>query len=251
MQGRIKLHRQTVERWWYKKPNMFHCFFYLIMKANHKDVIRQWIEVKRWQAIIWLIQSSKDTGISTQSFRTCLKNLEQTWEIIVKSTNKFTIVTIVKYWDFNDMDNETNKQLTNNQQTTNKQLTTNKNDKNKKELKELKESNLYIKGVEDFILFQKDNIPWIRYQIEKQWEYNYLQKQYQAYNKIISTNKITTHNLDRILDFVKQDKFWNKQIGSITKLLDKNKEGVPYRIVMIDKIKTKIDEAPKVFKIEL
>lgn len=115
----------------------------------------------------------------------------------------------------------------------------------------LKESNLYIKGVEDFILFQKDNIPWIRYQIEKQWEYNYLQKQYQAYNKIISTNKITPLNLDRILEFVKQDKFRNKNIWSITKLLDKNKEWVPYRVVMIDKIKTKIDESPKVFKIEL
>ena len=115
----------------------------------------------------------------------------------------------------------------------------------------LKENNLYIKGVEDFILFQKDNIPWINYQIEKQWEDEYLQKQYQAYNKIISTNKITPNNLDRILDFVKQDKFWNKQIGSITKLLDKNKEWVPYWVVMIDKIKTKIDDAPKVFKIAI
>lgn len=115
----------------------------------------------------------------------------------------------------------------------------------------LKESNLYIKGVEDFIIFQKDNIPWIRYQIEKQWEDDYLQKQYQAYNKIISTNKITPLNLDRILEFVKQDKFRNKNIWSITKLLDKNKEWVPYRVVMIDKIKTKIDESPKVFKIEL
>lgn len=115
----------------------------------------------------------------------------------------------------------------------------------------LKESNLYIKGVEDFIIFQKDNIPWIKYQIEKQWEDNYLQKQYQAYNKIISTNKITPLNLDRILEFVKQDKFRNKNIWSITKLLDKNKEWVPYWVVMIDKIKTKIDESPKVFKIEL
>lgn len=120
-----------------------------------------------------------------------------------------------------------------------------------KEKKELKESNLYIKGVEDFILFQKNNIPWINYQIEKQWEGAYLQKQYEAYNKILSINKIDSNSLNRILEFIKQDRFRNKQIWSITKLLEKNKEWVPYWVVMIDKIKSKIDDAPKVFRIDI
>ncbi len=155
MQGRIKLHRQTVERWRYKKPNMFHCFFYLIMKANHKDARWEWVDVKRWQAIIGREQMSKDTGISEQSIRTCLKNLQSTWEIIVKSTNKFTIVTIVKYCDYNDIDCETNQQLTSNQPATNQQLTTNKNDKKKKEWKED-----YPPNFEEFRLHFPHARPW-------------------------------------------------------------------------------------------
>lgn len=255
MQGRVKFHRKITEREWYSDANTFRVFFHLITIANHKDWKRQGIDVKRWQTITSIDSLAEQIWLTSQKVRTAMDKLISTWEIAKKTTNRNTIVTVLKYCDYNHYDWEDNKQITsqitNKQQTDNKQITTNKNDKNEKNKKELKESNLYIKGVEDFILFQKNNIPWINYQIEKQWEEDYLQKQYQAYNKIISTNKITPNNLDRILDFVKQDKFWNKQIGSITKLLDKNKEWVPYWVVMIDKIKTKIDDAPKVFKIAI
>ena len=71
--------------------------------------------------------------MSLQVVRTLLKKFELTNEIIVKSTNKFTMLTICKYECYQDESNTTNKQLTNKQQTTNKQLTTNKNEKNNKE----------------------------------------------------------------------------------------------------------------------
>lgn len=251
MQGRVKFHRKITEREWYSDANTFRVFFHLITIANHKDWKRQGIDVKRWQTITGRIELAKKLNLSEMQIRTALDKLERTWEISKKTTNRFTLITVLKYCDYNDYDLEDNQQITNKQPTDNQQITTNKNDKKEKKEKELKESNLYIKGVEDFILFQKSNIPWINYQIEKQWESIYLQKQYEAYNKILSINKIDSNSLDRILEFVKQDKFWNKQIWSITKLLDKNKEWVPYWVVMIDKIKSKIDDAPKVFKIDI
>jgi hypothetical protein len=65
--------------------------------------------------------------------RTSLDKLERTGEISKKVTNRYSIITVVKYCDYNDYDLEDNQQITNKQPTDNQQLTTNKNDKKKKE----------------------------------------------------------------------------------------------------------------------
>jgi hypothetical protein len=76
--------------------------------------------------------------------RTCLKNLKKSKKITIKTTNKYSIITIVN-WDTyqNDQDianHQTNQQLTNNQPTTNQQLTTNKKDKKGKREESEKET---------------------------------------------------------------------------------------------------------------
>lgn len=138
MSGWIKIHRKFLDWEWFNKSEAVHLFIYLLLKANHKDASWQGMQVKRGEFISSLGKISSDTGISLQTLRTLLKKLESTNEIEVKSTNKFTTVTICKYDSYQDETEDTNKQLTNNQQTTNKQLTTNKNDKNKKN-----EENIY------------------------------------------------------------------------------------------------------------
>ena len=137
MSGWIKIHRKFLDWQWFEKSEAVHLFIYLLLKANHKDSQWQGIDIKRGQFISSLGKISTDTGISLQSIRTLLNKLEKTNEIELKSTNKFTIVTICKYECYQDETEETNKQLTNKQQTTNKQLTTNKNDKKEKNNKEV------------------------------------------------------------------------------------------------------------------
>ncbi len=137
MSGWIKIHRKFLDWQWFEKSEAVHLFIYLLLKANHKDSQWQGIDIKRGQFISSLGKISTDTGISLQSIRTLLNKLEKTNEIELKSTNKFTIVTICKYECYQDENEETNKQLTNKQQTTNKQLTTNKNDKKEKNNKEV------------------------------------------------------------------------------------------------------------------
>jgi len=132
MSGWIKLHRKFVDWEWFYKSEMVHIFLFLLLSANHKGAKWQGIEIKRGQLITGLKKLNKKTGISLQKIRTCLKKLENTNEIIVKSTNKFSIITICKYDSYQIEQQTTNKQLTNKQQTTNKQLTTNKKKKKKK-----------------------------------------------------------------------------------------------------------------------
>lgn len=56
---------------------------------------------------------------------------------------------MLKYDDYNSLDLEDNKQITNEQQTNNKQITTNKNDKNNKKKEE---ENLSSFSFDDFRL---------------------------------------------------------------------------------------------------
>jgi 23S rRNA A1618 N6-methylase RlmF len=133
MEGWIKIHRKFLDWQWFKKPEAVQLFIYMLLKANHKDGNWQGHEIKKGQFITSAQTISNDTKLSLQVVRTLLKKFELTNEIIVKSTNKFTMLTICKYECYQDESNTTNKQLTNKQQTSNKQLTTNKNDKNNKE----------------------------------------------------------------------------------------------------------------------
>lgn len=75
----------------------------------------------------------------------------------------------------------------------------------------------------------------ISYLVNKQWENQYIYSQMLEAEKIVK--KVWFDTLITILTFIKQDDFRSKQILSIAKLNRKNKDGVPYYIVIMDKIK--------------
>lgn len=116
---------------------MFHLFSHLVMSANHEDGRWQGVEVKRGQLITGLFALNRDTGISVQTIRTILDRLEQTGEITRKSTNKFSIITINKYSEFQQAEQPaqqaSNKQVTSNQQATNNKQECKNEKKNKKD----------------------------------------------------------------------------------------------------------------------
>ena len=121
MEGWVKLYRKFDEWQWLNKPEMVSLFVYCLIKANHNGAYWQNEKIERGQFITSPEKLSVKLGISYQSIRTCLTRLEKTGEIIKKSTNKYTIITVCNYDSYQMK-----------QQTTNKQLTTNKNNKNDK-----------------------------------------------------------------------------------------------------------------------
>jgi predicted transcriptional regulator len=135
--GWIKLHRQLLETSFYKRSTVVHLFIHLLLSANHESKKLYWngeeIEVKAGEQIVGLLKLSEETGISIQSLRTALKVLKSTSTLTIKSTNKFSLIGIPKWHEFQGgVTTISTSKLTNNQQTTNKQLTTNNNDKNDK-----------------------------------------------------------------------------------------------------------------------
>jgi hypothetical protein len=159
--GWVKLFRAIQEWEWYKVENMEHLYLHLIMNANRSDCTWRGVGVKRGDVVTGLFSLSERTGISVQSIRTCLNRLKSTGEITVKSTNKFTIITVCKYEDYQYENIEPNKHP--NKQLTN-QLTTVREEE-KIEKKENKEKN---KELFDFV--PEDWKPlwsrWIKYRQE-------------------------------------------------------------------------------------
>jgi len=133
----IKIYRGLTGWEWYKNSEMVHLFIHLLLKANFTDGRFQGIEVNRGQLITGINSLSECLGISKQTVRTCLDRLKSTSEITIKSTNKFSLITIVKYNDYQCFDakptSKSTSKLTFNQHSTNIQLTTIEERKEEKE----------------------------------------------------------------------------------------------------------------------
>ena len=138
------VNKEKLSEWcWLSDKNIYYAFTRMLFKANYES--KQWrdIVVGRGQLVCGVESYAAELGFSTQSFRTILKNLKKSGDIELKSTNKYTIVTICDYdsWVcFNSSNNtetnkQTNNQLTNNQQTTNNNIIIEELNKQIEELK--------------------------------------------------------------------------------------------------------------------
>ena len=153
MKGWIKLHRKMKEWEWYNDITIRWVFIDCLLSANHEDREWQWIKIPTGSFITSIDKLAKSNNISIQKLRTILRKINK--QILTKSTNKYTMITVVKYCDYQNIEIEINKQSTNNptneQQTNNKQLTTNKNIKNNKNEKNIRNKEINI----DMYLFWK------------------------------------------------------------------------------------------------
>ena len=147
MNGYVLLHRKIVDWEWYTDVNTKTLFLHLILLANHKD--KQWRgkTIKRGELVTSRGTLAEQTGLSVQQVRTSLKKLQSTNDITIKTTNKNTLIMVVKY-DFYQSDKPTKKEISTNNQPTeqpsnNHQVTTNNNDN--------KNNKLYIVPIIDYL----------------------------------------------------------------------------------------------------
>lgn len=130
MEGWICLYKKLINWEWYQDGNTCRLFIHLLLLANHEDKSWQGYLIKRGQLITSLKHLADGLNLSMQQIRTSLKKLESTGEITSKSTNKFTLITVEKYEDYQRKDETTTNKITNEQQTNNKQITTTNNKTN-------------------------------------------------------------------------------------------------------------------------
>lgn len=97
MEGWVKLYRKFLQWEWSNVPEMVTMFVHLLLMANPTDTTWRSICVKKGQLITTVASLRTITGLSTKQVRTCLERLIKTNEVTVKTTNKFSIITICNY----------------------------------------------------------------------------------------------------------------------------------------------------------
>jgi len=149
--GWVKSYRKMEEWGWYKDVPVCLLYQHLIRKANHKDGVWKGITVKRGDLIASYNTLAQHTGLTRQQVRTAITKLKSTGEITLKATNKYSVITIVKYSSYQDIESDGNTQNNTqaNSQATRKQHASNtqsntkqeyknvKNEKNNKEIKDM------------------------------------------------------------------------------------------------------------------
>jgi len=139
-EGWIKLYRKFNDWEWHQEPNMVALFVHLLINANHEKKDWKGIPIERGQMVFGRKKASIQTGISERSIRTCIERLKSTNELTIKSTNKYSIITLCNYNKYQTSKLENDQQ---NDQQTGKQTTTNKNIRSK-------EINIYSVHFENF-----------------------------------------------------------------------------------------------------
>jgi DNA replication protein DnaD len=137
----LKVFRKMVFWEWYTDVNTTKLFLHCLLMANWKPGRWRGISYKRGQFFTSIGNLAKETGLSVREVRTALEHLESTNEVTSKTTNRYTLITVVSFDKYQGerqaerQTNDTQNDTQNDKQATNKRQQ-NKNNKNNKKKKE-------------------------------------------------------------------------------------------------------------------
>jgi len=143
--GYVKIWRKSIDGGWLSNPKLWTFWCYCLLRANHRPckVVLGFteIELEPGQFIFGRKQASKDIGLSERTVRTCLHTLKTTSNVTIKTTNRYSIISIINWNSYQDDEKittskatskETNKRPADDQQTTtDKHVKNVKNEKKK------------------------------------------------------------------------------------------------------------------------
>ncbi len=124
--GWIKLHRKFLDWRWYSSPEAKAVFIDCLLRAATIPKMERGIRLQRGQLITTIAELAERNGLSIQQTKTQTKRLKSTNEITIKTTNKFTIITICNYDSYQlsfadaQQTNQQTNQQTESKKTTNK-----------------------------------------------------------------------------------------------------------------------------------
>lgn len=147
--GYVKLWRKTLDSGWLKNHKLCSLWLWCLLKASHKEfdmiVGCQQVHLMPGDFVFGLNKASDELGISIRSIRTIIDFLRKSKNLTIKTTNKFSIISIVN-WDTYQQEETSSDKQTDKQPTSYRQATD-----NKQECKELKnKKNIYTSEFLEF-----------------------------------------------------------------------------------------------------
>ena len=93
----LKVYRKIIDWEWFSDSKTFHTFIYLLIRANIKQSRWNGHIIRRGQLVTSYQKIAAATGMSVSSAKRAIVNLVSTGEIIAEPTNRYNLITIVKY----------------------------------------------------------------------------------------------------------------------------------------------------------
>jgi len=133
--GFISLHRSLLNWEWYDDVNTKILFIHLLLTVNYEQKVWHGVTIERGQRVCSVAILADELHLTIQQTRTAIIHLQSTNEITIKTTNKYSLVTVVKYNDYQEIKkqstNKTTGKTETSQQTDNKQTTNEQQQRNK------------------------------------------------------------------------------------------------------------------------
>jgi len=124
--GFVKIWRKILDAGWIKNHKLCAFWLWCLLKATHKEfnaiVGLQTVHLLPGQFIFGLLKASDETALSIREIRTILEFLKKSENVTIKTTNKFSIITVINWsiyqGDISESDNQSDKQRANKGQHT-------------------------------------------------------------------------------------------------------------------------------------
>lgn len=145
METWIKLYRKFREWEWYTDAVVSRLYLHLLLSANWETKKWKGITINPGELVTSIAMLSEELNISVRQTRTAIDKLIECHAIDKKTTNKYTLIKVLKYCNYQNTEELSDKQMTNERQTNDKQTTTTKELKNNRNI-----YNNYIYYSEDF-----------------------------------------------------------------------------------------------------
>lgn len=234
MQGWIKLHRKIRLNPVFNNLHLFRLWVICLTEATHKPydqlVGNQMVKLEPGQFVTgrFDLEQMYNRGLpddqqkSPKTIWRWLTLLQQSDFLTIKSTNKYSVVSITNWplYQFDDQQND--QQVTNKRPTSDQQVTTNKNVKNDKNDKKKDTSRKPV---------YEDESPYLRmvdYLIKKitEWLPSFQMKGNKQtwadeFRKLHELDNRSKESIKDVIDWATSDSFWQGNILSAKKLREK------------------------------
>lgn len=125
--GYVRLWRKSLDAGWIKNHKLWAFWSYCLMKASYKEfdaiIGLQVVHLTPGQFVFGRKKAAKETGLTEQEIRTIIDFLRKAGNLTIKTTNKFSVITIINWPTYQGEEIENNQLI--NQQRTNKEPHTN------------------------------------------------------------------------------------------------------------------------------
>lgn len=148
----IKLDRKLKDWEWIRNPNVLAVWIHILLNASYKDYTWQGKEFPKGSFPTSLRKIAEKTGLTIQQTRTAISNIQSTHEITITSTNKYSLITVNKWAEYQSDDecstHTTTSKPNASQQTNNTQTNNIKRNIRNKEVKNIKKEIYKERNVE-------------------------------------------------------------------------------------------------------